>query len=161
MGGDDCTREGRSRVASTSLTLLNLSAVSRPAFERAATMPKRSSYGRASKMQECLNYTNRVRRVGSRDSGSIEEEPNASGGLSLAVAEGIHQLFELSGPLDLEENLIVTIGNLDVEVFRLGFGLGGSIGLGIRHGGCVWSCVFGFRGWRCWWWGKLLVRSGL
>lgn len=40
-------------------------------------------------------------------------------GLALALAEGIHQLLELRGALDLEEDLVVVVGNLDVEVLGL------------------------------------------
>ena len=39
--------------------------------------------------------------------------------LALAVAEGVHELLELSRALDLEENLVVVVGNLDVQVLRL------------------------------------------
>ena len=39
--------------------------------------------------------------------------------LALAVAEGVHELLELSRALDLEENLIVVVGDLDVQVLRL------------------------------------------
>jgi len=41
----------------------------------------------------------------------------------LSLAEGIHQLLEGGGTLDLEEDLIVVIGNLDVEMFTLATGL--------------------------------------
>lgn len=39
--------------------------------------------------------------------------------LSLAVAEGVHELLELGGALDLEENLVVVVRDLDVQVLRL------------------------------------------
>lgn len=47
---------------------------------------------------------------------SIEEEAHAGDILSLTVAEGVHELAELSGALDLEEDLVVIVGDLDVEV---------------------------------------------
>lgn len=47
-------------------------------------------------------------------SSTIEEESDSGGLFSLAVAEGIHKLFKLRGPLDLEEDLVVIIGDLDV-----------------------------------------------
>jgi len=37
----------------------------------------------------------------------------------LSFAEGIHQLLEGGGTLDLEEDLIVVVGDLDVEVLTL------------------------------------------
>ena len=40
-------------------------------------------------------------------------------GLALALAEGIHQLLELGGALDLEEDLVVVVGDFNVEVLRL------------------------------------------
>ena len=39
---------------------------------------------------------------------------NVLAGLPLTVAECVHQLFELRGSLDLEEDFVVAIGDLDV-----------------------------------------------
>lgn len=74
-------------------------------------------------------------RVHARNSGSIEQEANASRRLSLTVAKRVHQLLELSRPLDLEEHFIVTVGDLDVEVLGLfaGFRLGGGAVVGVGH----------------------------
>lgn len=50
------------------------------------------------------------------DTTSIEQEPDGGSSLALTLTEGIHQLLQLSGPLDLEEHLVVVICNLDVQV---------------------------------------------
>lgn len=50
------------------------------------------------------------------DLDTIEEEPDGSALLALPLAESAHQLVQLGGLLDLEENFVVAIGNLDVEV---------------------------------------------
>jgi hypothetical protein len=50
---------------------------------------------------------------------SIEEETDRSGSLALSFAESIHQLLKSSSPLDFEEDLVVVIGDLDVEMFTL------------------------------------------
>ena len=50
---------------------------------------------------------------------TIEEESDRSGSLALSLAEGIHQLLEGGGALDLEEDFIVVVGNLDVEMLTL------------------------------------------
>lgn len=57
-----------------------------------------------------------VRRVHSR---AVEKEANAGEGLALALAEGVHELLELGGALDLEEHLVVVVGDLDVQVLGL------------------------------------------
>jgi hypothetical protein len=56
---------------------------------------------------------------------AIEEESYTLDVLSLAIAEGVHELSESGGALDLEEHLVVVIGNLDVQVLALAtvFGL--------------------------------------
>lgn len=66
------------------------------------------------------------------DALALEEEPDRAQSLALALAEGAHELLELGGLLDLEEDLVVVIGHLDVEVFGLGGGL-----LGLTHGRAV------------------------
>ena len=39
----------------------------------------------------------------------------------MSLAEGIHQLFEDCGALDLEEDFIVVVGHFDVQMFADGF----------------------------------------
>lgn len=56
-----------------------------------------------------------VRGLNSR---AVEEEAHALRGLALALAEGVHELLQLRGPLDLEEDLVVVIRHLDVQVLR-------------------------------------------
>lgn len=54
----------------------------------------------------------------------------------MTIAESVHQFLELSGPLNLEKNLIVAVGNFDVEVLAMRFlwlwilGVGGGGGGG-------------------------------
>jgi hypothetical protein len=50
---------------------------------------------------------------------TIEEESDRSGSLALSLAEGIHQLLQGGGALDLEEDFIVVVGNLDIEMLTL------------------------------------------
>lgn len=65
---------------------------------------------------------------------AIEDEAHRVGPLALALAKGVHELLELGGPFDLEEDLVVAVGDLDVEVLGLaGVLLLGSAG--VRHGG--------------------------
>lgn len=75
--------------------------------------------------------------IGGVDSLTIEEESHAGGSLALTVAEGIHELLELGGALDLEVDLVVVIGDLDVKVLA-------ALGL-LRWrssvGHCVCSCA--------------------
>lgn len=66
------------------------------------------------------------RRVRGLDTRTLEQESARGDGLALAFAEGSHELLELGGPLDLEEHLVVVIGDLDVEVLCVGGRLGGS-----------------------------------
>lgn len=75
-----------------------------------------------------LCQTYRLGIVGWVHSLSIEQEAHAGRGLALALAEGIHKLLELSRALDLEKDLIVVVGDLDVEV------LAGSLLLGLVPG---------------------------
>ncbi len=37
----------------------------------------------------------------------------------MSLAEGIHQLLEGGGTFDLEEDLVVVVGNLDVKMLTL------------------------------------------
>ena len=70
----------------------------------------------------------------------------------MSLAEGIHQLLEGGGTLDLEEDLIVVIGNLDVEMFTLATGLSllwgtwASVVVGSRHVGKKVKWI-----WSLWW----------
>jgi hypothetical protein len=70
-----------------------------------------------------------VRRVVGLHTGSVEEEAYTGRTLALTLAESVHQLLQLRRTLDFEEHLVVVIGNLDVEVFRLA-----SLRLGSRRG---------------------------
>lgn len=80
------------------------------------------------------------------DALSVEEESHATDVLSLAITECVHQLAEGGCALDLEEDLIVVVGNLDVQMFagasilRLGLDVVGRAV--VRHyvvRGCVGS----------------------
>lgn len=55
---------------------------------------------------------------------AIEEETDRGGGFSLTFAEGVHQLLQLGGPLDLEKDLIVVVCDLDIEMLALSSALG-------------------------------------
>ena len=61
--------------------------------------------------------TYRVGGVGRRHTGAVEQEADGGGHLALSVAEGVHELLERRRALDLEEHLVVVVGDLDVEVF--------------------------------------------
>lgn len=63
--------------------------------------------------------THHLRVVCGVDSGAIEEEAHAGEGLALTLAEGVHELLELGSTLDLEEHLVVVVGDLDVQVLGL------------------------------------------
>lgn len=54
------------------------------------------------------------------DSRAIEKKSHGAGRLSLALAKGSHKLLKLCSALDLEEDLVVVVGNLDVEVLGVG-----------------------------------------
>lgn len=60
--------------------------------------------------------THRLWVVGGVDSLAIEEESDAGGGLALTLAEGVHELLQLGGALDLEVDFVVVVRDLDVEV---------------------------------------------
>lgn len=51
------------------------------------------------------------------NTGAIEQEADGVGSFALSVAEGFHELLQLCGALDLEEDLIVVVGDFDVEMF--------------------------------------------
>ena len=63
-------------------------------------------------------FTYRVRAIARVDTNAIKQEANCIGHLALTVAERIHELLELGSPLDLEEHLVVVIGDFDVQVLR-------------------------------------------
>jgi hypothetical protein len=70
------------------------------------------------------------------DALSIEQEAHARDVLSLAIAESVHQLAERGRALNLEEDLIVVVGDLDVQVFTLSTVLGLLLDIGrsvVRH----------------------------
>ncbi|KAI6754342.1 hypothetical protein HG530_012856 [Fusarium avenaceum] len=87
-------------------------------------------------LPECRRLASRALKcVRGLDSRAVEEESHGAGGLSLAFAEGTHQLLELCGTLDLEEDFVVVVGNLDVQVLRVGGRLlaGGAVLVLVRH----------------------------
>jgi len=51
---------------------------------------------------------------------TVEEEAAAGETLALLVAKGMHQLAELGGFFDFEEDLVVAVRHLDVEMLRGG-----------------------------------------
>lgn len=53
------------------------------------------------------------------DALAIEEESDTRDVLALTIAERIHELAECRCSLDLEEDLVVVVGDLDVEVLAL------------------------------------------
>jgi len=48
---------------------------------------------------------------------AFEEESGSTWILPLSLAKGLHQLFQLGAPLDLEEDFIVAVGDFDVQMF--------------------------------------------
>jgi len=48
---------------------------------------------------------------------TVEEEPDRGGSLALSLAKGVHQFLQCCGALDLKEDLIVVVGDLNVEMF--------------------------------------------
>lgn len=60
-----------------------------------------------------------IRAISWLNSRTIKQEADAACGLALALAEGIHQLLELGGALDLEKDLVVVVGDFDIEVLGL------------------------------------------
>lgn len=86
-------------------------------------------------MHEGSNQTYCVRRVLRSHSGAVKKKTDGGGLFSLPFTEGIHKLLKLCRPLDLEENLIVVIGDLDVEML-------GSASLGLSLWRIGHSAVF-------------------
>lgn len=92
-----------------------------------------SLYGKG--REKCRN-TYRVWGILRANSRAIEQEADCRHLLALALAKCVHQLFQLRRALDLEEDLVVVIGHLDVEVVVargscLGWGVGSRR---FRHG---------------------------
>ena len=54
--------------------------------------------------------------IGRVDSLAVKEESHTGRGFALTLAEGIHELLELGGTLDLEVDLVVVVGHLNVQV---------------------------------------------
>lgn len=53
---------------------------------------------------------------------AVEQKTDGGRLLSLALTEGIHEFFQLRRALDLEKDLIMIVGDLDVQVLNR-FGL--------------------------------------
>ena len=64
-------------------------------------------------------FAYRVGAVSCLYAAAVEEKSDGVGSLALSLAEGVHQLLQGGGALDFEEDLIVVVGNLDVEMFGL------------------------------------------
>ena len=117
-------RTARSLPAAANLLLVNLECVAVLHFElfRVSWVPNQSAR-RALPLPSPLHratagYTHSIGVVLSRHTLAVEEEAHARNVLSLAVAEGVHELAERRCALDLEEDLVVVVGDLDVEVLR-------------------------------------------
>lgn len=67
------------------------------------------------------NKTYRFRTIGGVDPRAVEQEAHGGYLFPLTIAEGVHELGELGRPFDFEEDLVVVVGDFDVEM--LGFGL--------------------------------------
>lgn len=61
-------------------------------------------------------HLERIWGISGLDALALEEKPDRSQTLALSLAEGGHELLELRAALDLEEDLVVVVGNLDVKV---------------------------------------------
>jgi len=102
----------RTRSAATDLLLMDLESVAVLHVELWARVRCGSKDGGG----DIKATTHSLWVIGGVDSLTIEEESHAGGSLALTVAEGIHELLELGGALDLEVDLVVVIGDLDVKV---------------------------------------------
>lgn len=56
-------------------------------------------------------------RILTLNASSVKEESHRIGRLPLTIAKSVHQLLELSGSFDFEKDLVVAVGNLDIQVF--------------------------------------------
>ena len=107
--------------ATTNLLLMNLERVAVLHVE----LSRSGQHGGSAWEGKCRDtYT--LGGVVGLDSGAVEEETDTGGTFALTVTERIHELLQLGRSLDLEEDLVVVVGHLDVEVFGLPtFRLGG------------------------------------
>lgn len=80
--------------------------------------------GRAEGGEKKKLATYRIWVVLGSDTLAVEEKSDAGNVLALAVAEGVHELAEGRGALDLEKDLVVVVRDLDVQVFALAAVLG-------------------------------------
>jgi len=84
-----------------------------------------------------IGHVQSVWRVTRLNARPIEEKSDSGQLFALPFAESIHQFFQLCRPFDLEEDLVVSIGDFDIEVLgRWGcsrvFSVGRRLAL-IRH----------------------------
>ena len=100
--------------------------------------------------QRCW-VTHRVWAIIGVDSCTIKEKSNRGGCLSLALAEGVHELGEVGGTLDFEEDLIVVVCDLNIQVLALGLVVGIAAGtrrlIMVRHDECWSRGVLGSGRW--------------
>ena len=73
---------------------------------------------RSKRAKKGTPHAYRLGRIFRAHSRAIEQEPHCVRLLSLPLAEGIHELLQLGGSLDLEKHFIVVVGDLDVEMLR-------------------------------------------
>jgi hypothetical protein len=104
-----------------------------------ASIPRRFTIPSLALGTRCCTY--RVWVVLRPNTLTVEEESYTADVLSLTVAEGVHELSEGGGALDLEEHLVVVIRDLDVQVLALTTVLRLLLGLAI-----VWRTVVGHIG---------------
>lgn len=79
--------------------------------------------------------TYRIRIVRRVHALPIEQESHTVWRLALTLAESIHQLLERSGSLNLEEDLVVGVGDFYVEMFGLVVSLCAAVwGASVGHG---------------------------
>lgn len=107
--------------------------VSKFSFIRSALTPQRKTCGCSKGKLGEETYV--VGRVGGLNSRAIKEEAHGIHRLALAVAKGRHELLELGGALNLEEDLVVVVRHLDVEV--LGASGRHITAVVVRHGNYV------------------------
>lgn len=70
-----------------------------------------------SRLDEGRGYSHSVRAIGRLNTTAVEEESDRVGRFALSLAEGVHQFLQSGCALDLEEHLVVVIGDFDVEMF--------------------------------------------
>jgi hypothetical protein len=80
---------------------------------------------------EVVDHTYRIRVVLRPNTLTVEEKSYTANVLSLTVAEGVHELSEGGGALDLEEHLVVVIRDLDVQMLALATVFGLLLGLAV------------------------------